>query len=100
MRGGRHTFPDLTSSPRPLSHPLDRHVAVVALGAGKAEVAQRALEVQALPGSLPVQLMRPTGGQLTWVLDRPAAAGLTPEAWAAEGGKKSAWRFPRSEAPK
>lgn len=77
-----------------------RHVAIVSLGAGKAEVVQRALEVQSLPGALPVQLVRPGAGRLTWVLDSAAAAGLSPGDWAAEGGKKSSWKFPRSEAPK
>jgi hypothetical protein len=30
---------------------------------------QRALEVQALPGALPAQLVRPTAGSLRWFLD-------------------------------
>lgn len=98
----------VSNSPKPppqritLSLPVlnaAKHVAVVALGPGKAEVVQRALEVQALPGSLPVQLVRPSAGQLTWVLDKAAAANLTQEWWVPEGGKKSAWRFPRSEPP-
>lgn len=99
----------VTNSPKPpperitLSLPVlnaAKHVAVVALGGGKAEVVQRALEVQALPGSLPVQLVRPKAGTLTWLLDTAAAALLTPEAWQIPpGGKKSDWKFPRNELP-
>lgn len=49
---------------------------------GKAEVVQRALEVQSLPGALPVQLVQPAGGKLTWVLDQGSAASLTVPDWA------------------
>jgi 6-phosphogluconolactonase len=61
---------------------------------GKAEVVQRALEVQTLPGALPVQLVQPGSGKLTWVLDQASAALLRIPEWA-EGSKK----FPRSENP-
>ncbi|KAI7837306.1 hypothetical protein COHA_008821 [Chlorella ohadii] len=71
-----------------------KNVAVVALGQGKAEVVQRALEVQSLPGALPVQLVQPAGGKLSWVLDQASAAKLRIPEWA-EGSKK----FPRSENP-
>lgn len=61
---------------------------------GKAEVVQRVLEVQSLPGALPAQLVRPAAGKLTWLLDGASAAHLhTAEDWAA--GKL----FPRSEKP-
>lgn len=61
---------------------------------GKADVVQRVLEVQSLPGALPAQLVRPGEGKLTWVLDQASAAQLQPpEEWAS--GKK----FPRSEKP-
>ena len=79
------TMPVLNSAAR---------VAVVALGAGKAEVVQRALEVQSLPGALPVQLVRPAAGNVTWVVDRPAAASLAVDTWA------EAKKFPRSNLGK
>lgn len=71
-----------------------QQVAVVALGKGKAEVVQRALEVQSLPGALPVQMVQPTSGKLTWLLDQESASALRPADWAL-GSKK----FPRSENP-
>lgn len=61
---------------------------------GKAEVVQRALEVQSLPGALPVQLVQPTSGKLSWVLDQESAGALRIDDWA-QGSKK----FPRSENP-
>ncbi|KAL4458977.1 hypothetical protein ABPG75_013842 [Micractinium tetrahymenae] len=71
-----------------------KQVAIVALGKGKAEVVQRALEVQSLPGALPVQLVQPTSGKLSWVLDQESASVLHIDDWA-QGSKK----FPRSENP-
>ena len=62
----------------------------MAFGAGKAEVVQRALEVQALPGSLPAQLVRPTAGRLRWLLDVASAEKLSIGKW--ENSKE----FPRS----
>jgi 6-phosphogluconolactonase len=67
-----------------------RAVAVVAVGGGKAEVVQRALEVQALPGALPVQMVRPAAGRVTWVVDRAAAAQLSVQDW------DTAKKYPRS----
>jgi 6-phosphogluconolactonase len=93
----------VTDSPKPpagrvtLTMPVlnaARHVAVVALDGGKAEVVHRALEVQALPGALPVQLVRPVSGKVTWVLDRPAAAALRVADWA------EAKKYPRSALAK
>ena len=52
---------------------------------------QRALEVQALPGALPVQLVRPSNGKLRWLLDLEACADINPELW------DSAKAFPRSD---
>lgn len=80
----------LPCSPRLRAHP--RPLSVVAQG--KAEVVQRALEVQSLPGALPVQLVQPASGSLTWVLDAASASALRPDDWAL-GSKK----FPRSENP-
>ena len=71
-----------------------RNVCIVAGGKGKAEVVQRAIEVQALPGALPAQMVRPTEGALTWLLDTDSAAGLTPDTW------NDPKRWPRSEIPK
>jgi 6-phosphogluconolactonase len=68
-----------------------REVVVVALGQGKSEVVQRALEVQALPGAVPAQLVRPASGAL-WLLDAAAAQQLDLGEW--EGMKA----FPRSSA--
>ena len=67
-----------------------RHVAVVAFGAGKAEIVQRALEVQSLPGALPAQLVRPTQGDVTWLLDVESAQHLKVGQW------QSSKDFPRS----
>ena len=71
-----------------------RNVCIVAGGKSKAEVVQRAIEVQALPGALPAQMVRPTEGTLTWLLDTDSAAGLTPDTW------NDPKRWPRSEIPK
>lgn len=67
-----------------------KEVHVVALGESKAEIVQRALEVQALPGALPAQLVRPATGKVTWVLDVAAAQHLDIAAW---GDSK---QYPRS----
>lgn len=75
----------LTGLPsRPAPHPAQ----------GKAEVVQRALEVQSLPGALPVQLVQPQAGRLTWILDQGSAEPLRIADW--EAGNK---KFPRSENP-
>ena len=66
-----------------------KNVIVCALGEGKSEVVQRALEVQSLPGALPVQLVRPQE-RLSWVLDKASASDLSVESW---DEKKN---FPRS----
>jgi 6-phosphogluconolactonase len=67
-----------------------KEVAVVAVGESKAEIVQRALEVQALPGALPAQLVRPSSGKLRWVLDSMSAQNLQLEDWASGKG------FPRN----
>lgn len=68
----------------------------VAMGEGKAEVVQRVLEVQSLPGALPAQLVRPTNGTVTWLLDADAASQLAAARW--DTGKKA--DFPRSNVAK
>lgn len=67
-----------------------KHVAVVAFGSGKAEIVQRALEVQSLPGALPAQLVRPHSGDVTWLLDVESAQHLKVGQW------HSSKDFPRS----
>jgi 6-phosphogluconolactonase len=71
-----------------------KDVIVVALGEGKAEIVQRVLEVQSLPGALPAQLVRPNPGALRWVLDAAAAAELNISDWEGPGGSKA---FPRNK---
>ena len=84
----------VTNSPKPPSERITltmpvinaaQQVIVCALGAGKAEVVQRALEVQSLPGALPVQMVRPQK-QLRWILDAAAAESLDVDSW--ENSKK------------
>lgn len=88
----------VTNSPKPPSERITltmpvinaaRNVVVCALGEGKAEVVQRALEVQSLPGAVPVQLVRPQDS-MHWILDKASAASLHVDAW--EEKKK----FPRN----
>ena len=67
-----------------------KQVVIVAFGGGKAEIVQRALEVQALPGALPAQLVKPASGSLTWYLDADSAQNLHIQNWE---DKKA---FPRS----
>jgi 6-phosphogluconolactonase len=90
----------VTNSPKPpperitMSMPVinaAKEVVVVALGQGKSEIAQRALEVQSLPGAIPAQLVRPASGAL-WLLDAAAAQMLDLGEW--EGMKA----FPRSSS--
>ena len=63
-------------------------------GAAKAEVVQRVLECQALPGALPAQMVRPAPpGELRWCLDAASAAQLRTADWASPN------KWPRSEVP-
>lgn len=68
-----------------------KDVVIVALGEEKAEVVQRILEVQALPGALPAQLVRPSSGKLRWFLDVQSAQNLIIDSWA------DTKQFPRSQ---
>lgn len=79
----------VTNSPKPPSERITltmpvinaaQNVIVCALGSGKAEIVQRALEVQSLPGAIPVQLVRPQK-QLRWILDKEAASNLSVDTW-------------------
>ena len=72
-----------------------RDVVIAASGLGKASAVQRALEVQALPGAVPAQMVRPLppsspGARVRWMVDADAGSLLRPQTW--EDGK--AW--PRS----
>lgn len=58
-----------------------KEVVVVASGKGKTEIVHRALEVQSLPGALPVQLVQPKNGSLTWIVDKNAANDLRVNSW-------------------
>lgn len=49
-------------------------------------------QVQSLPGALPAQLVRPTDGKVTWILDADAASQIAAEKWEEEKTKA----FPRS----
>jgi 6-phosphogluconolactonase len=51
-------------------------VLVLVSGSGKAQRLHEVLEGPHDPGRLPIQLIRPASGQLTWLLDREAAATL------------------------
>jgi 6-phosphogluconolactonase len=53
-----------------------REVMLLVSGAGKAQRLQEVLEGPQDPRCLPVQLVRPTEGKLTWLVDA-AAAGMT-----------------------
>lgn len=68
------------------------NIIFVALGAEKAEVVQRVLEVQALPGALPAQLVRPLNdGKIRWLLDVQSAQHLDIASW------DNSKAFPRSQ---
>ena len=53
-----------------------RNVAFLVSGAGKAEMLKRVLEGPPDPTVLPSQVIRPTTGELHWLLDEAAAARL------------------------
>lgn len=53
-----------------------RNVAFLVSGAGKAEMLERVLQGPPDPTVLPSQVIRPAGGELHWLLDKPAAARL------------------------
>ena len=68
-----------------------KDIAFLALGEDKVEVVQRVLEVQALPGALPAQLVRPESGKTRWLLDVQSAQHLNIASW------EEAKLFPRSQ---
>lgn len=90
----------MTNSPKPPSERITftipvinaaKEIIFVALGEGKADIVQRALEVQALPGALPAQLVRPESGKVKWLLDVQSAQSLDIASW------EEAKLFPRSQ---
>ena len=54
-----------------------RHVLFLVAGADKAPMLRRVLEGPHDPDALPAQLVTPTDGRLTWMVDAAAAAELT-----------------------
>ena len=69
-----------------------RRIVLPVMGSNRAELVQRVLEVQALPGAQPAQMLSPKESAL-WQLDSEAGAALTMERW---GDKKA---FPRNHPP-
>jgi 6-phosphogluconolactonase len=53
-----------------------RQVVFLVSGAEKADMLQRVLEGPCQPVVLPSQIIKPTRGELHWLLDAPAAANL------------------------
>jgi 6-phosphogluconolactonase len=54
-----------------------RNVAFLVSGADKAEMVTKILEGPYVPEELPSQIIKPTNGDLRWLLDSPAAMHLT-----------------------
>ena len=54
-----------------------RHVLFLVAGAEKADVVHAILEGEYQPDEYPAQIVRPTNGELTWMLDTAAASKLT-----------------------
>ena len=74
-----HHVPKLGATRLTLTPPVlnaGREVVFLVAGAAKAEVLARVLEGPHDPDALPAQVVRPTAGGLTWLVDRAAAARL------------------------
>ncbi|GCE13428.1 6-phosphogluconolactonase [Tengunoibacter tsumagoiensis] len=67
--------PRLTFTPPLLN--AARHVLFLVTGAEKAEALQAVLEGSYQPDEYPAQIVRPTNGHVTWMLDNAAAARLS-----------------------
>lgn len=63
----------------PILFDAAREVLFLVEGAGKADVLRAILEGPYQPDVLPAQRVQPAAGQVRWLLDRAAAAGLSPE---------------------
>ena len=75
-----HHVPKLDAIRLTLTPPVlnaAREIVFVAGGAGKAETLRRVLEEPERHHDLPSQIIRPTDGTLTWLIDDAAAANLT-----------------------
>jgi 6-phosphogluconolactonase len=57
---------------------LARQVLFLVAGAAKADMLRRVLEGPYVPDQLPAQVVRPTDGELTWLVDAAAASRLSP----------------------
>ena len=64
----------ITLTPRLIN--LATEVVFLVSGGGKADIVARVLEGPATPGAFPAQLIAPTNGEMVWMLDEAAAAGL------------------------
>lgn len=69
-----------------------KRIMLPVVGAHMAELVQRVLEIQALPGAQPAQMLSPQESAL-WLLDSEAASQLSMSQW----GEKKA--FPRNQPP-
>ena len=65
----------LTFTPPILNAP--RHVLFLVTGSEKADAVQAVLEGSYQPDEYPAQIVRPTNGEVTWMLDTAAAGKLT-----------------------
>lgn len=83
-----HHVPKLGAIRLTLTPPVlnaGREVIFLVGGEGKAETLATVLEGPERVHELPAQVVRPTDGHLTWLIDREAAARLTPFAGAIRG---------------
>lgn len=62
-----------------------RVIDVLAIGAGKANIVRTAIKGPLDPFRIPMQLIRPTEGEMIWTLDEPAGARLGEKGTAARG---------------
>jgi 6-phosphogluconolactonase len=65
----------ITFTPRQIN--TARHVIFLVSGAGKAAILERVLHGPRQPDVLPAQIVMPSPGDLTWLLDAPAASALS-----------------------
>ena len=57
---------------------LARAVVFLVAGAGKASMLRQVLEGPYTPAELPAQIVRPSPGEVIWLVDAAAAAKLSP----------------------
>ena len=68
--------PRLTFTPLILN--AARHILFLVTGTEKADAVQAVLQGDYQPDEYPAQIVQPPQGEVTWMLDNPAAAKLTP----------------------